>query len=553
MDDILSEMPLLDGPENWQEWYEKLSPSEREELKSYADIMPRVAPQEGPQRTAFNSKALITGYGGAAGGGKSALIALLALLSHQRSVVWRYDAKQLRGLIDDVVQFYGTQTGLNRQAMSFYFNDQPGHMMEWGGIGEPGAEKVWQGRPHDFLAADEVTQLALAKLIWLMTWCRSVKRNQRCRVLWTFNPPGAEHEEMKSTADGTWVIDFFAPWLDERHENPAEPGALRWYITNEAGEQQEVPNNDPVELKIGGEIRVAQPQSRTFIPASVQDNAYLRGTNYENVLMQHPEPLRSQMLLGDFRSGIVDSPTQIIPTRWVDEAMERWTPDGKRAYEMSAMGVDVARGGRAKTVLARRHKFWWDKLIREPGSATPDGDATAALCVRHNQGSSWICIDANGVGASPFDSLKRANVRVHGILGQVRKGLRRLPGRSRMYNLRTWLYFCLRHILDPKFGFMPALPKDNRLRSDLIAVHFSDNVAGGQTLAESKEDIRGRIRRSTDDGDAVALSCFTAFMETEMSRLDIVAKSEDPLEPDYPGLPMMHEIPVTDDQAWMGM
>lgn len=517
--DILQEMPVLDGRQEWEEWFENLSPAERQELKGIADLLPRCGPMEGPQRAAFNSTAKVVGYGGAAGGGKTGLIALLALLEQTRSLVVRYDGKQLRGFVDDVIQFYGSTTGLNRQAGAFYFNDRPHHMLEWGGIGEPGTELVWQGRAHDFIAADEVTQLALKKLIWLMTWLRTVERNQRCRALFTFNPPGAEDDDGGGTIpSGTWVLDYFAPWINERHPNPAEPGEIRYFLTNKEGENQEVDSPDPVEIKLKDKIFIQEPQSRTFYPATVQDNVHLRGTDYEQTLLQHPEPLRSQMLLGDFRSGIVDHPSQVIPSKWVDEAMDRWTPQGQRDHMMSALGVDVARGGRAFTVLAPRHKFWWGKLQRHRGLETPDGDTTAGLCVQSVKNAAWICIDANGIGSSPYDSLKRANTRVHGIKGQQRKGLKRLPG-DKPYNLRTWLYFCLRHILDPKFGFLPALPPDNRLRSDLIAPKYSI-VNGGFALMESKEEIRARLKRSTDDGDAVTLACYNIFTESETERLN---------------------------------
>lgn len=514
-------MPVLDGRQEWEEWFENLSPAERQELKGIADLLPRCGPMEGPQRAAFNSKALVTGYGGAAGGGKTGLIALLALLEHTRSLIIRYDGKQLRGFIDDVIQFYGSTTGLNRQSGSFYFSDRKGHMLEWGGIGEPGSEFVWQGRAHDFIAADEVTQLALKKLIWLMTWLRTTEKGQRCRVLWTFNPPGAEDDETGKIPSGTWVINFFAPWIDERHPNPAAPGELRYFLTDPEGESQEVDGPEPVEIKLKDKVFMQEPQPRTFYPATVQDNEHLRGTNYEQVLLQHPEPLRSQMLLGDFRSGIVDHPKQVIPTAWVDAAQDRWTPEGEQRNLMSAMGVDVARGGRAFTVFARRHKFWWNRQLRHRGLDTPDGDITAGLVIQAVRNAAWICIDANGIGSSPYDSLKRANARVHGLMVQKRKGLKKLPGEMKIYNLRTWLYFCLRHILDPKFGFLPELPPDNRLRSDLIAPHYSI-VQGGFALMESKEELQDRLKRSTDDGDAVALSCFNIFLEPETERMTTV-------------------------------
>ena len=49
-------------------------------------------------------------------------------------------------------------------------------------------------------------------------------------------------------------------------------------------------------------------RTRTFVPATVQDNPYLAGTDYEQTLLALPEPYRSQMLFGDFRDGWEDDP-----------------------------------------------------------------------------------------------------------------------------------------------------------------------------------------------------------------------------------------------------
>ena len=513
--DLLSEMPDLSDEDTWYKWFGGLSEDEKKEVRGIAEVLPRVGPIPGPQRAAFNTKAKVTGYGGAAGGGKTALIALLTLLNHKRTVVFRNDATELKGYIDDLIMFHGSKSGLNRQAGAFYFTDT--HMCEWGGLGDPGSQNAWRGRAHDFIAYDEVTEIAQPRVLFVKTWCRTPIRGQRCRLLMTFNPPGSEDDATGQIASGQWVVDYFAPWLDERHVNPAAPGEVRHFITNPAGEEEEVDSDDPVELKLGGEVFIAEPESRTFIPSTVKDNPYLAGTDYEHNLLSLREPLRSKMLLGDFRKGILDTPFQILPSSWVDEAMERWTPDGRAAREMSAMGVDVARGGTAWTVLSPRHGFWWDKLERHPGSRTRDGGEVAAVCTRRLGGASaMINIDANGVGASPFDIMKGAGMRINGVIPQQRRGLIRL-GAIECYNMRTWLLWVLSMILDPSNGLNPALPKDKRLRSDMVSLQY--HYVGKQVLAESKDEVRARLHRSTDDLDAICLSLFNVAHEPEWSRL----------------------------------
>jgi len=512
-------MPLLEGEDSWYEWFEQRSPAEKKQLGDIAAMLPRVGPVEGPQLQAYNSPAQILGYGGSAGGGKSALIALLVLLAHQRSVIFRFDAKQMSGLVDDIVDFYGTNEGLNRQRGVFYFGDFPGHMCEWGGLGKPGSEMQWRGRPHDFLAVDEATEMPLPKLIFLQTWLRTVRRGQRTRVLYTFNPPGLPDEVTGEVPPGRWVLEFFAPWINERHPFPAEPGEIRYFLSNAKGESEEVETDEPREITFkNGKTELLIPRSRTFIPANVDDNPY-QTADYKQNLLSLDEGTREQMYFGSFKQSISDSPYQTLPTKWVDAAMDRWTPEGEREL-MTALGVDVARGGRAFTVFAPRHGLWFNKVTRVQGSETPQGGPVARIAAGIVRDGAKINVDANGVGAAAFDAMDGANMRAVAVQVAARKGLRLLPGKERIYNKRTWLYWLMRALLNPENGFHVCLPRDDRLRSDLITPHFRD-VEGGQKLVESKEDVRKRLRRSTDDGDAVLLALDNFFDEAISEKLNV--------------------------------
>ena len=155
---------------------------------------------------------------------------------------------------------------------------------------------------------------------YVLTWNRpgaGAKPDQRCRVVCATNPP--------QTSEGDWIISFWGPWLDPEHPNPALPGELRWYISDEDGKDEAVENGDPIpDPNQPGKF--IYPRSRTFIPSSVDDNPFLTSTAYKATLQALPEPLRSQMLMGDFTTGREDDAWQVIPTHWVEEAQERWTP-----------------------------------------------------------------------------------------------------------------------------------------------------------------------------------------------------------------------------------
>jgi hypothetical protein len=106
-------------------------------------------------------------------------------------------------------------------------------------------------------------------------------------------------------------------------------------------------------VKVAGRRQDGPAKSRTYIPASVKDNPYYVASGYESELDAMPEPYRS-LLMGGFRTAFKDRPDQIIPTKWVQLAQERWTPTPPKGVPMCAIGVDASGGGADPMVLAPR-------------------------------------------------------------------------------------------------------------------------------------------------------------------------------------------------------
>ena len=522
-EDVLKSMPSVTNEEAWLEWYHGLSPEARKQISESAKSMPRVGPQPGPQTKAYNSKATVMGYGGAAGGGKTALMGLKVTQLHTASVVFRFDKTQLSGFIDDVINFWGDINGLNRQAGRYYFGDKEGHQLEWGGLGKPGSEKMWQGRAHDFIGFDEVTEIPLARVKFVMGWLRTHLRHQQTQVVMTFNPPGSTDPVSGMVSQGRWVIPYFAPWIDNNHPNPAEPGELRYFIKMPDGNDSvEVDGPEPREIDFGeGKIEMVHPQSRTFIPARVEDNKYM-GEEYRQHLLGLDKNMRDRMYYGNFGDSIMDHPKQVIPTKWCEDAMARWTESDGAKISMDAIGVDVARGGTAKTVLVERRGVWFGVPHRYPGSATPSGREVMALSAKHVKDSAYINIDANGVGAAPLDFMREANMRVHAVQFAQRKDMRKLSTKLNMYNRRAWLFWLLRTILDPENQMNAALPPDDKLKEDLTAPTYTDDKM--EVLIETKADIESRIGRSPDDGDALILSLYNFFDNAVSHRLKMIGQ-----------------------------
>lgn len=448
-------------------------------------------PTPGPQSQAFESKADILLYGGSAGGGKTDLLIGLALTQHERSVIFRRAYVDLRGVEERLVEILGNREGYNGQDMVLRL---PNRLIEFGALEKPGAEFSWQGRPHDLIGFDEGAQLTENKVRFVMGWLRSATEGQRCRVVIASNPPMG--------SEGDWLVNWFAPWLDPMFSNPAAPGELRWACGRGDGSIAWV--SGPGKHVIDGEELYAL--SRTFIPARLDDNPYLRATNYRAQVMALPEPLRSKLLKGDFLAGKEDAERQVIPSAWIEAAQQRWRdkkPDP--AAKMLTLGVDVAQGGSDETVLAPLFGTRFAELVKRKGVDTTNGPSVAALVVEHMRDRAQVNIDmSGGWGGSARDHLQAQGIEVVGVVFGSGSDQRTKDGGLKFFNLRSELWWRFREALDPVQGQDVALPPDRRLAAQLAAPTWKSR--GDAVLIESKDEIRKRLGSSTDDADAVILA-----------------------------------------------
>jgi hypothetical protein len=226
-----------------------------------------------PQAQALQSPADILFYGGAAGGGKTDLIIGAALTQHRKSLILRRESKQLRGIVQRVQELLKTRDGYNAQDGIWRLSG--GRFIEFGHCQLPGDEIAFQGRPHDGLFFDEITHFLELQFRFLMGWLRTTEDGQRCRVVATGNPP--------TDSQGDWVLQYWGPWLDNQHPEPALPGELRWYAAID-GEDKPVEDGTPFMHR----NELITPRSRTFIPSSVEDNPFLLSSGYKATLQACP-------------------------------------------------------------------------------------------------------------------------------------------------------------------------------------------------------------------------------------------------------------------------
>jgi hypothetical protein len=298
---------------------------EREAFEATKNM--RFVPLPGAQTDAYNSVADVLLYGGSAGCGKSYLTMGLASQEHTRSIVFRRESSQTDGLQEAGRQLIGDTAKFNGTDLEWTWSD--GRSVKLAGMQLAGDWGKHAGRERDLMAFDEAGEFMEAQVSSLMAWNRGPE-GQRCRIVFASNPP--------RSADGAWMVVWFAPWLDRQFANPAEPGELRWAVMFKGAP---VWVDGPGEHVIEEETYTAL--SFTFIPASLKDNPFRNTPEYRARLQSLPEPLRSQLLYGMFDAGAEDDPWQAIPTAWVRAAMERWKPTPPPGVPMCSMGVDVAR------------------------------------------------------------------------------------------------------------------------------------------------------------------------------------------------------------------
>ncbi len=462
-------------------------------LNSYRD---QWQPQPGPQTAAYESEADVIGYGGAAGGGKTDLLLGFSGNKHHRSIIFRRVFPLLEGIESRSREIFNPtndahlKDSYNESLHRWQLNN--GATVRFAAMQYEDDKKNFQGRPFDLYGFDEVTEFTESQVRFVTGWNRTTREGQKCRVIMTFNPPLDE--------SGEWVVRYFAPWLDDTHGNPAKDGELRYFAMVD-GDEVERPDSQPFEQ--GGET--ITPKSRTFFHAKLSDNPILEATGYAATIDAMPEPLRT-ILKGNFGAYKIIDPFQVIPPAWVRAAQERWLKSDP-VQTIKAVGVDVARGGQDKTVIAPLRLERFDELRKYPGVTTPDGKTVAMLVQEVVKSQKpMIAVDVIGVGAAAYDAIQGNGANVLGV--NFGAGTTRMDrsDKFRFANIRAEAYWMLREALDPDYGATLALPPDKELLGDLCAPKWE--LRTGKIYIESKDEIIKRLGRSPDCADAVALAWY---------------------------------------------
>jgi len=238
-----------------------------------------------------------------------------------------------------------------------------------------------------------------------------------------------------------------------------------------------------------------------YLPSRVADNPALTAeylASLENLKTTDPVAYE-RFVKGNWE--IADDPNQLIKFEWVENARKNVERNpGKRG-----LGVDVARYGDDDSTIAHREGNALVKLEHHHGLSI---DRTADIVMaRINEGpvdANLVNIDVVGLGAGVVDNCRRdgfAVVEVQSGGRAIERDLEETEDQSffKFKNLRSQLWWEFREGL--RKGEICLDVDDPKLVEDLTAPRYF--ISGDKVITvESKDEIKKRIGRSTDAGDA---------------------------------------------------
>ena len=216
--------------------------------------------------------------------------------------------------------------------------------------------------------------------------------------------------------------------------------------------------------------------------------------------------LYANRVLGEFATQDEDG---VIPLSLVERAQSRWEDLHAKCGaahdcdkgELISVGVDPARSGPDKTALALR----FTDGIFELRTASKEGTTETAGRVRGilDGAGGRAVVDVIGIGAGVVDQLRETHAKqVVAFNASEATSAKDRSGELGFLNVRAAAWWHLRELLEDD---EVVLPPDDELTGDLTAPHWRV-TSSGKIQIESKDEIRRRLGRSTDVGDAVTMA-----------------------------------------------
>jgi PBSX family phage terminase large subunit len=249
-----------------------------------------------------------------------------------------------------------------------------------------------------------------------------------------------------------------------------------------------------------------------FIQSLVYDNEFVDIEYINNLKLTLTDMFRKRLLEGDWH--FLEIPNQLINFEKAAEMLDNPRIEGKKH-----MGVDVAHMGGDKSAIVKMNGnvVYFIKSYKE--STTAFGRRVYEEAIYDRIDADRVAVDLLGVGSGTFDTLSENKFNVH----RIQSGAAPVAKKSDIHGftkLRSQMWWqakmdiennviCIDRTLDT--GIV------DKLIEDITSVCY--DIRGDKVIqVEEKKDIKQRIGRSTDLGDAFVYANWIRHLkETKMS------------------------------------
>lgn len=291
-------------------------------------------------------------------------------------------------------------------------------------------------------------------------------------------------------------------------------GAHRLQIKNpETGKQVQVPlrmllTSNPADCPLSldfnpeGDPNVKIPKYRHFVPALPKDNEFADNVSYVQQLNEawkhRPEILEA------YRDGIwknLRGFNTLIHKEWVLSAIRKETESQTTVRRL--ISVDPARFGDDETVIYVLENY---TVLECVTMFHADGDEIAIriikLCEQYK--INYVVLDIIGIGVGVSNSLKLLSPDIVRFELNSEATPENEEDAEKYSNVRSAMWWKTADLFAE--GKICQLPNDDKLISDLTTVRY--RFVRGKRAVELKDDIKKRLGRSPDRGDALVMGIY---------------------------------------------
>lgn len=343
--------------------------------------------------------------------------------------------------------------------------DEQGRLVGMGRRPPDHADSAFQGYHREFILVilDEAGGIPQ----WLWTATEAITTGAECRVFAVGNPTDNASQFARLRNSPIWKTDRITTF-----DTPNFTGEIESF---------------PTDLR---------EQARAEFPSKAWQEDALRDWGEQSSLYR-------VRVLGEF----ADSDDGLVPLSWVSQSHLRWAAwHDKGEPEVGGpriISCDVARFGDDMTAIAIREA---DVIRKVQRYAKMDTVQTTSLVEAELAfPASKSIVDVVGIGSGVVDLLRAHRKPVVAFNGGASATRRDSTGSWGFTRRRSESWYNLRELLDPSRGATLALPDDEGLTADLTTPTYEPRL-GAKIHVESKEDIKKRLGRSPDVGDAVAMA-----------------------------------------------